>query len=219
MEGSARKIRFIKTKDLFYKIIYFSLAPIGIFICKYVMGIKVVGRQIIKDAKHKHVVLISNHCMYQDPLVILYATFPNKVLFTTTQRNVDLPLIGRFIKIMGAIALPQKKYPRDISKYLNNNKLIHFFPEGHMFRFNREIKKFHKGAFYLAYKYQLPVICICNKVEYRRIGDYKIKWLPKKITSTITNAQMPPIMDDLAYSKTVLDNWASDIRAMMQGHL
>jgi 1,2-diacylglycerol 3-alpha-glucosyltransferase len=215
MEGSLRKIKRTKLSNIIYWTIYYLLAPIGIFICKYIFGVKVINKGVLAAIDAKKVILISNHCMYNDPLFILYAIFPNKTFFTTLQRNIDLPIVGKFIQTMGAIALPNNKYPADIATYLSDNKFIHFFPEGNLLHYNQQLQKFHKGAFYFAYKYQIPIVCISNKVYKRKIFGKTVSWLPRRVVSIISKPQYPPT-NKITYSKVTLDKWILEIRDNMQ---
>lgn len=215
MEGSLRKIKRIKLSNIIYWTIYCLLAPIGIFVCRYIFGVKVINKDVLQNIDAKKVILISNHCMYNDPLFILYAIFPNKTFFTTMQRNIDIPIIGKFIQTMGAIALPRNKYPEEISTYLNDNKFMHFFPEGNLIHYNQELQKFQKGAFYFAYKYQIPIICITNQIHKRKIFGREITWLPRSVISIISKPHYPPT-NNAAYNKVILEKWILDIRENMQ---
>lgn len=181
---------FIKSRCIAYRIIYWVLAPFGIIICRYILRISVIDRSSISKLQQKKAILISNHALYLDPLVILYAIYPRKTLFTTTQFNTNRKFIGSFIKTMGAIALPHKHSMRHfhhIQNYLNESNLIHFFPEGKLVPHNQQLKKFHKGAFYMAAKHQLPLICISNHIQLRTLFGKQRKWLPPKITCNYNN--------------------------------
>lgn len=210
------------TRRIVYRIIYWLLAPFGLFFCKFILRVKIVNKSSIKNLKRSKAILVSNHCLYIDPLLVLYAIYPHKSLFTTTTLNTQRKFVGGFIRTMGAINLPNRRSMwniHNITQHLNQSQFIHFFPEGKLAHYNQQLQKFHKGAFYIACKHQLPIICLSNKVRRRRLFGKKVRFLPPQITCYISDVSPPP--PDIQHKKinAVVTEWAKHTKESMQQRL
>ena len=218
MEGTASKITASKTSSVVYRIIYWLLAPLGLLLCKYILRIKVEGKENLKHIKNKKIILISNHCLYNDPLVILYAIFPRKTFFTMNTRNGNIPILSKFIKTMGGVTLPKNKYPRNITTLFANTHYLHFFPEGNMLHYNQQLQRFYPGAFYIAINNEIPIISITTRVSQRILFGKPSKLLPRKITAIISKEYRPPKKNS-SYNKDQLNAWMQQVKQLMQHEL
>jgi chlorobactene glucosyltransferase len=80
---------------------------------KLVFGLKVYGREHLREI-HGGFFLISNHSLYLDPAVIAHSVFPRRVYFSAMAATFERPILGEFIRLLGAFPLPRESCLRRI---------------------------------------------------------------------------------------------------------
>ncbi len=176
--------------------IVYSLVLILVLIFnKTAFGLKVKGRKNLKGIDGGFFV-ISNHSLYFDPAVIAHAMFPKRTYFSAMEETFKRPILGGFIRLLGAFPLPReasciRRIIPAIEWALNRGKCVHFFPEGELYHYNRKPAEFNEGVFYLADRFSVPIVPLTLVIHPRRI----LRWeLPKpfiKITVVIDKPLHP----------------------------
>ena len=183
--------------NFFANIFYYLIAvPIVFLIDKIFLDYKVIGRENIKKVPGGKIT-ISNHMHYLDCTMNGLANFPDYSYFVTLESNFKIPIVGPLIKLLRAIPIPtkieeKKQFYKNISKLLEEGETIHIYPEGELRVYEKELNKFHKGAFAMAVENNVPIIptvITTHKPE----GIYKyIKTKP-----VMTHVILEPIYPDL----------------------
>jgi 1-acyl-sn-glycerol-3-phosphate acyltransferase len=67
------------------------------------------------------------------------------------------------VDILGSV--PSPSTPREVqsfiyslSKLLRKGRLVHFYPEGKLLKYDKTVRGFQRGAFYLAVDAQVPIL-------------------------------------------------------------
>ncbi|GHU26223.1 hypothetical protein FACS1894172_07340 [Spirochaetia bacterium] len=145
--------------------IYSTIWTLVFVVCPIRHGLRIEGRHILKKNKDlfkNGAMTISNHVLRWDFLCILQAVRYRRLYFPTTKEMICTS--DRHVT-RGAGGIP---IPSDIHamKYFNlafdslheQKKWFHIFPEASSWFFYQPIRPFKKGAFTMAYKYNIPVI-------------------------------------------------------------
>ncbi len=139
--------------------------------------------------------LVSNHSMYLDPATVGQAVYPRRTHFAVLEDTFSIPILGGMIRLLGAFPLP-KGNPMKIllgpmRTALDTFGLIHFFPEGKLYPFNTEIKRFREGVFFFAIHFNVPVVPMTIVVKRRRRSKSRISVLPPKVRVIIGEPVYP----------------------------
>jgi 1-acyl-sn-glycerol-3-phosphate acyltransferase len=163
------------TKDLGRKIEYyhsswfralsrvFYLAAIPVFfmwVC-VLNGARIEGLQNLKGLNGA--VTVCNHVQRQDSWLVASAFYPRKLMFPILPEKVGTLFPGVFYSLLGCISIPRafgeaNRFFRNLEMSLNEGRVVHFFPEGAINYYSKEIHEFKRGAFYLAAKAHVPIM-------------------------------------------------------------
>lgn len=132
-------------------------------------------------------IIIANHQSHID-LMLMMLLNP-KVLILTNRRNYNNPIYGKALQYADFIPSDEgyEKVLNDIRPLIEKGYSFVIFPEGHR-NDDGKIKRFHKGAFYLADKLKIPILPILihgqnqllKKSElFLKRGSIVTKFLPK----------------------------------------
>lgn len=166
------------------------------FACHY----RIVGRKNLKKVRGRGAVLIINHVYFLDvPIACGCAIRNRKVRYVTLGENMDIPVAGRIIKMLGGIPLGSnfsgvKAFQRTVADLLKRHKLVLFCAEGSLWPFYRGIRPFHRGGFVSAVQAKAPVVPMVITFSDGRHGR-------QKLTMTICN----PIPSEGKSAKTLCD--------------
>jgi 1-acyl-sn-glycerol-3-phosphate acyltransferase len=143
-------------------------------------GLRIRGREILKKYKKElagGAITICNHAYRWDLLSVLQAV---------RWRELWIPVYGEnlmtsdhwYIKHIGGIPVPSgmaamKKFNAAFDELHRRKKWFHVFPEECRWDYYKPIRPFRKGAFSMAYKYNMPILPCC--LTYRkRTGLYRL---------------------------------------------
>jgi 1-acyl-sn-glycerol-3-phosphate acyltransferase len=142
-------------------------------------------------------ILVSNHTLVLDPGIIAHAIRPARTYFTMLEETACIPLLGTFVRLLGAVPIPSRgsamrALERAIQNELSDLPFIHVFPEGECYLWNQQIEEFQLGAFYLACRLGLPVVPLTTVLHQRQwfgresvhIGNRSFR-IPPKVTVVI----------------------------------
>ena len=148
--------------------------------CKY--GLRIEGREWLKKYEKElagGAISLGNHCAPTDcPAIILAIKGKSTVkipMFTPNFRTKNQYLM----RLIGGVPIPEpeaglsamKKFNQAFDTFHERGYWFHIFPEAAQWQYYKPLRPFQKGAFTMAYKYNMPLVpCV---VTYRkRTGLY-----------------------------------------------
>ncbi len=144
-------------------------------------GLKIYGREIFKKYKKEFkdgAITIANHVLIWDYICLLKAIRPRLQYHPGWKTNFEGPN-GPLIRWVGGIPVPTDnrrgmvKFQQAIGEVLEQNKWLHFFPEGSMWYYYPDIRPLKKAIFKYSVKYNKPIIPITFSFRPRK-GVWKL---------------------------------------------
>lgn len=160
-----KKITFPYRKRVLSFLIYFLIAIPFLWIYLVVIrGVRIKNRKNLK-AIQGGAVLVSNHVHSLDSAMSGLASFPKKPVFTGIKENFKASISGFLVSILGTVPIPEtilemNVFFFELKKQAQSGKFVHFFPEGELIRYDKELRPFKRGAFNLAEEAKVPVVPI-----------------------------------------------------------
>ncbi len=165
-------------------------------------GLKIVGKENLKKNKallKDGAMTVCNHVYRWDLACVLDAI---------GNRNLWFPILGEhmkgkdawFMHYLGGIPIPETRagmrpFDAAFDEFRKKKEWLHVFPEAASWKFYTPIRSFKKGAFAMAYKYNIPVIPFV--LSYRpRTGVYK--WFDTPDVPLLTLHVGTPIVPDIS---------------------
>lgn len=162
-------------------------------------GMRYRGRKVLRRYRKLFsdgVISICNHCFPYDGAAV------SQVL----RHRIWIPMLqdhfngdqAWYLKYFGGIPVPSdfgglRKFNEAFDELHRRKQWIHVFPEARNWHFYKPLKPFRKGAFSMAYKYNVPILPLV--ITYReRKGIYKLFAKPEIPLMTITIGE--PIFPD-----------------------
>ena len=147
-------------------------------------GLRWSGRENLRKYKHalqNGAITVANHCYRHDCASVLAAIRASRYtripMFAPNFRTKD----QFYLQIVGGIPIPPaeegmgaiKAFNAAFDEFHRRGYWFHIFPEAKRWDWYKPIRPFQKGAFSMAYKYNMPIIpCVIN---YRpRTGIYRL---------------------------------------------
>lgn len=137
-------------------------------------GCKIKGRYRLRKYKQVYkggFITVCNHVFEWDYICIRSAMRPKRGYMTIWKNNHNSDL-GKLMRAVGSIPIPEKgnvdglvAFNKSIEDALNDNRMVHFYPEGSMWYFYEGLREFLPGAFHYAVKCNKPVIPLA--ISYR----------------------------------------------------
>jgi len=136
--------------------------------------LRIENRKLLKIMKKG--VIVCNHMHYLDCTMIDLATFPRQVIFVSQKRNFKIPIAGLILRLGGCLELGDSF--QEIRTFLanavikaRNGILLGIYPEGNLILHNKTLQPFKKGAFFVAYEAQVPVIPMV--IKHREVNGFR----------------------------------------------
>ncbi|WP_312074728.1 MMPL family transporter [Chryseobacterium sp.] len=159
-----------------------TLNFIKIFIAKFLVSVlysnPFVKKKVIKNPNEdfsKPAIIIANHTSFLDTLAIAMAT--HKIVYLVNDWVYNSPVFGKMVKALGFYPVSQgiEGSLDKLREKVNQGYSLVVFPEAER-SYTNEVKRFHKGAFYLAEELQLDIlpIYIHGNSEVLPKGDFII---------------------------------------------
>ena len=188
---------FGMVSDLIYYAVGF---PVIYILTKLLYDFKIEGKENL-EALSGGAITVSNHILVLDCAMVGLACKMKRIYFTTQIESFKIPFVRKLIKLLRAIPLPlevknRERLIKELSKLLENDNLVHFYPEAELKAYCEEIREFKNGAFNLAIKNNVPIIPMV--FTFREPSDLrKIFKRKKDVTLTI----LKPIKLETAENK------------------
>ena len=179
---------------IFSDVLYYGIAfPILSILIKIIYDLKIEGKENIKNLK-SGAITVSNHVQVLDCSMVGIACGWKKVCYTALEKSFRIPFVGKLIQFLNAIPIPskiqEKKYfMKEVDARLQKGGIVHFYPEGSLVPYHKEIRDFKNGAFDFAVRNQVPVVPMV--FQFREPKGIRKIWKRKQdVTLTI----LEPIM-------------------------
>lgn len=156
-------------KGLWYKVgrclAYYAAYSIGRIVCKFIHGIRFVGRENLKAYKSElggGCITVCNHVFRYDYICIMNGIRPHFQYYPAWNSKL-LDKDRHLVSLTGGIPVPEKlsglkAFFKAFDRHMSENAWIHFFPEAAMWPYYQRLRPFKKGAFILADKHDYPVL-------------------------------------------------------------
>ncbi len=155
-------------------------------------GLRIHGR---RNLRLPRALLVSNHSMTLDPGIIAHALRPRRTLFSAMQRTFAIPVLGTYIRLLGAFPLPTKhpieRLRSPIERAAACHGFVHFFPEGKLRRGRRDVSGFQDGVFLLSVLTGIPVVPVVIVATPRRLLGREAAFLPPRVDVVVGAAMHP----------------------------
>lgn len=162
--------------------------PILSVINKVAFHLEIEGKENLSALNGKGYITVCNHVNMLDCAMIATAVHRNDIVFTTIKENFEIPVVRHFVKLLGAIPIPRtvkamQKFSEAVETLLKKGQVVHFYPEGVLFPYYNGLRKFKRGAFNYAGKFQVPIVPMvityhAPKTAFRKKPTAKIHVLP-----------------------------------------
>ena len=202
---------FNTCSNMLYVIAY----PILLFITKFFFGFKIEGKENVENITTGKVT-VSNHVHPLDCTMVGLANVPQKTFYTSLETNFKIPIVRKIIKLLNTVPIPQnikytKAFMDSIDKLLQNNKTVHFYPEGSLWPHYDKIRHFKNGAFDFAVRNNVPVVPMVIKFNKTK----KISNLIKTRTTITLVIQKPIYPNRLLGKKDAILDLKERVRKSM----
>jgi 1-acyl-sn-glycerol-3-phosphate acyltransferase len=159
-------------------ILYLSLGTY-LYLC---MGLRVHGRKNLRKYRKQlkdGFITLSNHVYFLDcPAVLIATRAPHTTKIPMFAPNFSTG-VSYFLHVVGCIPIPEdnfeamKKFNAAFDTFHERKYRFHIFPEAARWDYYKPLRPFSKGAFSMAYKYNMPLVPCC--INFRpRTGIYRL---------------------------------------------
>jgi len=119
-----------------------------------------VKKRVIKNPKEdfsRPAVIIANHTSFLDTLAIAMTTY--KIIYLVNDWVYDSPVFGRLVRALGFYPVSQgiENGMEKLKEKIEQGYSLVVFPEAER-SYTNDVKRFHKGAFYLAEQFGLDIL-------------------------------------------------------------
>ncbi len=165
----------------FWSYVFILYISLGFYLYVF-MGLRVHGRKYLRRYKKQlknGAITLGNHVNFLDCPAILIATHAR----STTRIPMFAPNfstgVNYFLRVVGGVPIPEdnyealKRFNAAFDAFHERKAWFHIFPEAARWDYYKPLRPFQKGAFTMAYKYNMPLVpCVIN---YRkRTGIYRL---------------------------------------------
>lgn len=147
----------------FSNVLYYGIAfPVLKILNKLVYDLKIEGKENLKNLK-TGAISVSNHVLFLDCSMVGLAWGIKKVYYTTLEGSFKIPFVRKLIKLLRAIPIPndiknKEYFIKEIDNFLQNNGIVHFYPESALWPYCNKLRNFKNGAFDFSVKNNVPII-------------------------------------------------------------
>jgi 1-acyl-sn-glycerol-3-phosphate acyltransferase len=196
------------SKIIGWPVYYLFVIPAVFMINTLFFGLRIKNRKYLREAKRKSgaAITICNHIHEMDPTMCGLAIFPSKPIFTSQPANFKSN-VGFIVGLLGSVPIP--KTPREtqvffylLEQRLRCGKVVHFYPECSLVRYDQNLRKFQRGAFHLSVRTNVPVVPM--RIVYREPAGLYKGFKRKPLMTIIFDEPLYPGEDE--EGKNAIDN-------------
>ncbi|MBQ7610737.1 MAG: 1-acyl-sn-glycerol-3-phosphate acyltransferase, partial [Bacteroidales bacterium] len=185
-------------------------------------GLRIKGKEVLKPYKEQlkgGAVCICNHVYIFDALSVCRAVRWFRRMWIPMYAKHFNGIFGWVLRYMGGIPVAEtvagmRKFNEAFDEFHRRGDWILVFPEEVRWNYYKPIRPFRKGAFTMAYKYNVPIIPFV--ITYReRKGLYKLFGKPSEPLMTLTVGE--PLLPDRTHTrKEEVDGMRLKLHAQME---
>lgn len=138
---------------------------------------KIINKKVLRPYRKTAYFTFANHTHFiADALVPTLLNFPKKVFVIVHPNNVSMPLLGKITPYLGALPLPDnipatRNFMDTIKLRVQQKKVIHIYPEAHIWPFYTKIRPFLDMSFRYPVQYKAPTFCYTDTYQKRRFSS------------------------------------------------
>lgn len=141
-------------------------------------GLKIEGKEYIKQQKGKGAVLVCNHAHYLDCTFLGLLVAPRKAIFTSLERLFYVPVVSHLIYFFGSVPVPSspsrmRSFLQQMVEAVQNGRLLCIYPEGELLPYCKTLRDCKDGAFTIAARAGVPIIPVAL-LQRPRKGFWKL---------------------------------------------
>lgn len=180
----------------------FVLSCIDALYHRVCLGLKIEGRENLRKYKKelsRGAVSVSNHVWREDASMICHAVQKYYTMHIPMYaKHFNNKFFYWMIRYMGGVPVPEsmagmRGFNDAFDEFHSKGEWIHVFPEEVRWDYHKFIRPFRKGAFSMAYKYDVPIVpCVITYRE--RKGIFRLTG--KKNVPLFTVKVLEPIFPD-----------------------
>ena len=181
-------------RNIFYRFTSFCTRTVFWLVCfainTFWLRLRIKGRKNLRGLKGA--VLTCNHVDMFDNVMVRQAVMGHKLYVTVGYFNNRNDALGEFLRLAGALPIPNSTIPKyttiyrnfdnAIEYYLEKKNFVLFYPEQSLWWRYEKLRPFKDGAFHYAVKNNVPIV------------PMYITWRKNKKGATIHI--MPPVRPD-----------------------
>lgn len=162
-------------------------------------------------------ILVANHLHSLDCVMLACALPKRRFSFLSLKSNLEIPVIGPFVRLMGALPLPETPsaavhLSRAVKTLLGRGAGLQIYPEGSLQPFCSKLRPFKNGAFLYAVDNSVPVRPCVFRLR-RRTGWRRLTGRRPLFELVLLPPLMPP--QDLP-RRAAAAEMAARVRAAME---
>lgn len=149
------------------------MTPVAYLYLRIKFRAKFVNREVLKQAAGESIFLFGNHTQIPgDGYIPTTLVFPKDCSVIVNADNVSLPGTLTFMKMVGAVPLPNKisgmrNYMNYLAELSKGNTCIAVFPEAHIWPYYTGIRPFPDDSFRYPVMYGLKTYCLTTTYQQR----------------------------------------------------
>ena len=183
-----RKNIFVRFFDWF---IYYCLAVPYFMLHFKFRGVKILGKENLREVKKKGYFVYCNHTQMLDAFLAASVVFPKRVSCVSHKTAVSIGAGKVFTKALGAIPVAEtvqgiKNMNEAMKFYIQKQKrAIIIYPEAHMWSYFTDVREFPTASFKFAANTKSPVfpMAVTYEKRYRGFGKHKKERKPRIIVN------------------------------------
>ncbi|MBO4369891.1 MAG: 1-acyl-sn-glycerol-3-phosphate acyltransferase [Paludibacteraceae bacterium] len=143
---------------------------VAVFYCHLVLHVRLKGRRLVRQ--YQGCFIYGNHTQpAADALTPIMCAFPRKIFAIETAANHGIPVLGKLIRYIGAIPLPQTRrqsaeFEESVRHHITTGHSIMIYPEAHQWPYYTGIRPFTDASFRFPVDLQVP--CLVAVTTYHK---------------------------------------------------
>lgn len=167
-------------KNFFYRLWSFFTyriiaTPFAFIHYRLFKRVKFVNKKVLKQANNGYFVYANHTQQFGDAFCPALICFPKKPGVVVNPANVSNGLIGKLIRMWGALPLPDtieatKNFYSAIEHSLNKKNPVVIYPEAHLWPYYTKIRPFSSLSFRYPLKFNKPVFTFTTVYKLKKLG-------------------------------------------------
>ena len=172
--------KYIKKNPIYNLVSFFTYrllaTPIAWFYYKIIKRVKFINKKVLKQHKKSGYFIYANHTnQYGDAFCPALICFPKKPYVVVNPANIAIPLVGRCLKMWGALPIPNtikatKNFNHAIEYRLKKGKPVLIYPEAHLWPYYTKIRNFSSTSFKYPIKFNKPAFTFTTVYKLKKFG-------------------------------------------------